>query len=412
MNSRLEAFQQIVSNALSSFGYSSDLTKILTSPFRTYKVSIPVKMDDGSTEVFTGYRVQHNDAAGSAIGSVILHPTFHETDVQALAIRTSLQAGMLDLPYSGASGALICNPSELSYQELEQLSRGYVRAVLPLLSATKDVITPEIPTTANIQLMSWMYDELLNIKPDNATQPVAGRAEALGGIKGRDTRLPKAHTIVLKPLLRKTLICPALKLSFTGLAIRGHIRRELKQLGVLLSGVSDGHGALYDADGLDIDYLLDRRDSFGMVTNLFRKSISKERLLSSECDILIDASIHKDTMTEKAVSSIQAKVIVETAKQTLNNEATEILRKNGKLIVPEILSGLGNLALSALEQQQDYKKETFTEDEVNERLNASMKHAFMNTYHLSNTEQINMREAAYMIGIRKHADAFVHRGWS
>ncbi|WP_052398756.1 Glu/Leu/Phe/Val dehydrogenase dimerization domain-containing protein [Geomicrobium sp. JCM 19039] len=202
VNSRLEAFQQIVSNALSSFGYSSDLTKILTSPFRTYKVSIPVKMDDGSTEVFTGYRVQHNDAAGSAIGSVILHPTFHETDVQALAIRTSLQAGMLDLPYSGASGALICNPSELSYQELEQLSRGYVRAVLPLLSATKDVITPEIPTTANIQLMSWMYDELLNIKPDNATQPVAGRAEALGGIKGRDTRLPKAHTIVLKPLLR------------------------------------------------------------------------------------------------------------------------------------------------------------------------------------------------------------------
>lgn len=413
-NSRIQAMKSTIKNALNALDYTQDTTDILTSAYRSFTVEIPITMDDGSIRIFKGYRSQHIRSSQPSIGSVILHPNLDEQDVQALAMKTSLHTGLLNIPYSGASGAIICNPSELSFHELEQLSRGYIRALLPLMNATKDIITPDVPTPANLQLMAWMHDEVEMIRPDLHHKVVAGLPESLGGVPGREHSVAKgAKFTIERAAERLNMSVQDANIIVHGFGNTGvYLARELENKEANVIGVSDGHGALYDQDGLDVDYLLDRRDSFGMVTNLFKKSISTERLLGSKCDILVDASLDKNVMTEQVADTIQAKLVVETAKQTLSESRVDQLFQRGSMVVPEIMTNLGNLTLSHFEAMQHEQRVTLSESEINAMFKDTMYRVFDQVFEEAKQHNTNMREAAARIGIKRHAEALNYRGLS
>ncbi|MBB6449009.1 glutamate dehydrogenase [Geomicrobium halophilum] len=401
--------QEVIHYALEQWGYPFEVYELLREPLRTLTVRIPVKMDDGRTEVFTGYRVQHNDAVGPALGGVRFHPEVMEDDVKSAAIWASLQSGLVDIPYGGASGAIVCNPTKLSFRELEALSRGYIRAIIPSIGSTKDVITPDAVT--NTQVMAWMLDEYSQFSALDPSGFMTGKP-VLGGSLGREVALAKGAAIIAKEAAKQENI----QLKNGRVVIHGfgnvgtYVAKELVEQGVKIVGVSDGYGALHDEDGLDVDYLLDRRDSFGMVTNLFKNSISKEQLLGVDCDLIIDASRDR-VMTPKTVKSIKADLLVETGKRTISEEASAQLHEQGTTVIPHVLTSAGNKVLSYLEGVQNHQGYYWMEEEVNEKLQQIMENALSVVYEHSRKRKMDMQQAAYMIGIHKHAESCRLRGW-
>lgn len=339
-------------------------------------VRIPVRMDNGKVKVFTGYRAQHNDAVGPIKGGIRFHPEITEAEVKALAMWMSLKAGIVDLPYGGGKGGVVCDPREMSLRELEELSRGYVRAISQIVGPTKDIPAPDVLT--NSQIMAWMMDEYSKIREYDSPGFITGKPIALGGSHGRETATAKGVTICIEEAAKGR----GLKLKNARVIIQGFgnagsfLAKFMKEAGATVVGISDVYGALYDPDGLDIDYLLDRRDSFGTVTNLFDNRISNQELLEKDCDILIPAAI-ANQITEDNASKIKASVVVEAANGPTTLEATNILTKRGILIVPDVLASAGGVTVSYLEWVQNNQGYYWTEEEVNEK----MRHVLVESFH-------------------------------
>lgn len=273
----LSSTQTVVKTALEKLGYPDEVFELLKEPIRMMTVRIPVRMDDGSIKIFTGYRAQHNDAVGPTKGGVRFHPDVTETEVKALSIWMSLKAGIVDLPYGGGKGGIVCDPREMSFRELEGISRGYVRAISQIVGPTKDIPAPDVFT--NSQIMAWMMDEYSRIDEFNSPGFITGKPIVLGGSHGRESATAKGVTICINEAAKKK----GLKVEGARVVVQGFgnagsfLAKFLNDAGAKVVGISDAHGALHDPDGLDIDYLLDRRDSFGSVTKLFNNTISKDR---------------------------------------------------------------------------------------------------------------------------------------
>lgn len=409
-SSLLQSTQLIIKEALDRLGYPQQVYELLKEPIRMLTVRIPVRMDDGSVQVFTGYRAQHNDAVGPTKGGVRFHPALTEDEVKALAIWMSLKAGIVDLPYGGGKGGIICDPRKLSFRELERLSRGYVRAISQIVGPTKDIPAPDIYT--NSQIMAWMMDEYSQIKEFDSPGFITGKPLVLGGSHGRETATAKGVTICIQEAAKKV----GIDLKGSRVVIQGfgnaggYLAKFMYDKGAKVIGISDAYGALYNPDGLDIDYLLDRRDSFGTVTNLFKDTITNKELLELECDILVPAAI-ENQITKENAHNIKAKVVVEAANGPTTLEATEILSERGILIVPDVLASAGGVTVSYFEWVQNNTGYYWSEEEVNQRLEETMVKAFSNVYQTARTRQVNMRLAAYMVGVRKMAEAARYRGW-
>ena len=409
-SSLLQSTQLIIKEALDRLGYPQQVYELLKEPIRMLTVRIPVRMDDGSVQVFTGYRAQHNDAVGPTKGGVRFHPALTEDEVKALAIWMSLKAGIVDLPYGGGKGGIICDPRKLSFRELERLSRGYVRAISQIVGPTKDIPAPDVYT--NSQIMAWMMDEYSQIKEFDSPGFITGKPLVLGGSHGRETATAKGVTICIQEAAKKV----GIDLKGSRVVIQGfgnaggYLAKFMYDKGAKVIGISDAYGALYNPDGLDIDYLLDRRDSFGTVTNLFKDTITNKELLELECDILVPAAI-ENQITKENAHNIKAKVVVEAANGPTTLEATEILSERGILIVPDVLASAGGVTVSYFEWVQNNTGYYWSEEEVNQRLEETMVKAFSNVYQTARTRQVNMRLAAYMVGVRKMAEATRYRGW-
>lgn len=406
----LSSTRTVVKTALEKLGYSNEVYELLKDSIRMLKVRIPVRMDDGSMKVFTGYRAQHNDAVGPTKGGVRFHPDVTETEVNALAIWMSLKAGIVDLPYGGGKGGIICDPREMSFRELEGLSRGYVRAISQFVGPTKDIPAPDVFT--NSQIMAWMMDEYSRIDEFNSPGFITGKPLVLGGSHGRESATAKGVTIVINEAAKKrNLNVKGAKVIVQGFGNAGSfLSKFLHDAGAIVVGISDAYGALYDENGLDIDYLLDRRDSFGTITNLFDNTISNNELLESECDILVPAAV-QNQITKDNADDIKADIIVEAANGPTTMEATKILTAKGKLLVPDVLASAGGVTVSYFEWVQNNQGYYWTEEEVDERLHTKLIDAFEIIYNTAETRQIDMRLAAYMIGVRKMAEASRFRGW-
>ncbi|MBU5466288.1 Glu/Leu/Phe/Val dehydrogenase [Virgibacillus sp. MSJ-26] len=406
----LGSTRTVVKTALERLGYPEEVYELLKDSMRMLKVRIPVRMDDGSVKIFTGYRAQHNDAVGPTKGGVRFHPDVTETEVNALAIWMSLKAGIVDLPYGGGKGGIICDPREMSFRELEGLSRGYVRAISQFVGPTKDIPAPDVFT--NSQIMAWMMDEYSRIDEFNNPGFITGKPIVLGGSHGRESATAKGVTIVINEAAKKrNLEVKGAKVIVQGFGNAGSfLSKFLHDAGAKVVGISDAYGALYDSEGLDIDYLLDRRDSFGTITNLFDNTITNQELLESDCDILVPAAV-ENQITKENAHKIQADIVVEAANGPTTMEATEILTERGKLLVPDVLASAGGVTVSYFEWVQNNQGYYWTEEEIDEKLHENMIKAFNTIYDTSQTRQIDMRLAAYMIGVRKMAEASRFRGW-
>ncbi|MED4958687.1 Glu/Leu/Phe/Val dehydrogenase, partial [Paenibacillus macerans] len=323
--------QQLIRTALQTMNEPAAMYELLKEPLRMLTVRIPVKMDDGSVKVFTGYRAQHNDAVGPTKGGVRFHPDVTEEEVKALSLWMSIKCGIVNLPYGGGKGGVVCDPRIMSLRELEALSRGYVRAVSQIVGPTKDIPAPDVYT--NSQVMAWMLDEYSRIREFDSPGFITGKPVVLGGSLGRESSTALGVTIVLQEAVKKAgMTVEGSRVIIQGFGnAGGYLAKFLHDAGAVIVGIADARGALYNPDGLDILELLDRRDSFGTVSHLFPGRITNRELLVQECDILSPAAI-ENQITEENAPDIKAKLLVEAANGPTTYAATEILTKRGVLI--------------------------------------------------------------------------------
>lgn len=402
--------QVVIKEALNKLGYGDEMYELLKEPLRMLTVRIPIRMDDGSTKIFTGYRSQHNDAVGPTKGGVRFHPEVNEDEVKALSMWMSLKCGIVDLPYGGGKGGIICDPRSMSMGELERLSRGYVRAISQIVGPTKDIPAPDVYT--NSQIMAWMMDEYSRLREYDSPGFITGKPLVLGGSQGREKATAQGVVICIEEAAKKRGISiEGARVAVQGFGNAGSfLAKFMHDAGAKVVAISDAYGALYDPNGLDIDYLLDRRDSFGTVTTLFDNTLTNEELLELDCDILVPAAV-SNQITAANAHDIKASIIVEAANGPTTLEATKILSDRGILLVPDVLASSGGVTVSYFEWVQNNQGYYWTEDEVTEKLEKVLVQAFDNVYQTSQQRKVNMRLAAYMVGARKMSEASRFRGW-
>src|SRR3954447_14992851 len=306
----LKSTQTVIHKALEKLGYPEEVYELLKEPLRLMTVKIPIRMDDGSIKIFTGYRAQHNDAVGPTKGGIRFHPGVTETEVKALSIWMSLKCGIVDLPYGGGKGGIICDPRKMSFRELERLSRGYVRAISQLVGPTKDIPAPDVFT--NSQIMAWMMDEYSRIREFDSPGFITGKPLVLGGSRGRETATAKGVTLMIREAAKKRgLSIEGARVVIQGFGNAGsYLAKFMHNAGAKVVAVSDVYGGVYDPNGLDIDFLLDRRDSFGTFSQLFNDTITNQELMELDCDILVPATI-SNQITAQNAANIKASIFVE-----------------------------------------------------------------------------------------------------
>lgn len=406
----LESTQNVIHEALKLLNYSDTYYEMLKEPLRLLTVRIPVRMDDGSVKVFTGYRAQHNDAVGPTKGGVRFHPNVTEDEVKALSMWMSIKCGIVNLPYGGGKGGIICDPREMSIRELEQLSRGYVRAISQIVGPTKDIPAPDVFT--NAQIMAWMLDEYSHLREFDSPGFITGKPLVLGGSQGRETATAKGVAICIEEAARRR----GIELTGARIVIQGFgnagsfLAKFMHDAGAKVIAISDAYGALHNEDGLDIDALLEQRDSFGTVTNRYKNVLTNAEMLELPCDILVPAAI-ENQITAANADKIGASIVVEAANGPTTFDATRILNERGILLVPDVLANSGGVTVSYFEWVQNNQGYYWPLEEVEQKLKEVMTRSFETVYNMAEQKKVNMRLAAYMVGIARMSEAMRHRGW-
>ena len=362
-------------------------------------------------KTFTGYRAQHNDAVGPTKGGIRFHPDVNKDEVKALSMWMTLKCGITNLPYGGGKGGIICDPRQLSQQELERLSRGYVRAVSQFVGPSSDIPAPDVYT--NPQIMSWMMDEYSKINRSNAFAFITGKPLALGGSLGRNRATALGAVITIEEATKRKNI----NISDSRVAIQGFgnagsfIAKILHEMGAKIVAISESYGALYNPDGLDIEHLVELKEQHGRVTHLFDDVIPNSDLLELDCDILVPAALSNQITADNA-PNIKATIIAEAANGPTTQEATAILNQRGVLLIPDVLASAGGVTVSYFEWVQNKQGYYWSEDEVESKLRDKMVEAFNTIYDLAEDRKMDMRLAAYVLGIKRTAEASRFRGWA
>lgn len=403
-------FHSILKEAMDILRYPDEVFELLKEPLRFLEVKIPVRMDDQSTKIFRGFRAQHNDATGPTKGGIRFHTDVTPEEVKALAGWMSMKCGITGLPYGGAKGGIVCDPRTMSLQELERLSRGYVRAISQIVGPTKDIPAPDVYT--NSQIMAWMLDEYNFIREFDNPGFITGKPVALGGSKGRETATSKGLLYTLQKVLEvKQLPIKDLKIIIQGFGnVGSHLAMYLHELGAKVVGISDVLGGIYDENGLDIPYLIDNRDSFGVVTNLFKKTISNQELLEKECDVLVPAALGGQ-ITKRNAEKVKCQLVLEAANGPTTKEAINILEERDIFVVPDILANSGGVIVSYFEWCQNNQGYYWSEREVDEKLKEKMEISFEQILQVSKKYRTNLKVAAYIVGIQALAETSQLRGW-
>lgn len=389
--------------------FDKDLLKILEKPMRILEVSVPIRMDTGKIKVFKGFRCQYNDAKGPTKGGVRYHPNVSEDEVVALASWMTWKCSLLDLPYGGAKGGIICDPSKLSNSELERLTRRYTTEIMPLLGPHIDIPAPDVYTTS--KTMAWIMDTFSMFKGYTEPSIVTGKPEILGGSKGRKEATGKGIAIVTREYFKarkKSLKGARIALQGFG-NVGGHAALFLTQLGAKIVAASDASGCLVNPDGLDIPGLIDCVEKHACVVKYPGKQIDREELLYQDVDVLIPAAL-EDQIHQKNAAKIKAKVVVEGANGPVTPEGDEILEKRGIPVVPDILANAGGVVVSHLEWVQALSGLYWEEDQVNSELERKLVKAFRQVWENARKKKISLRCAAYVVAIERIAEIYRYRG--
>ena len=383
--------------------------EILKRPMRAFMVNIPVAMDDGSVRVFTGYRVQYNDALGPTKGGIRYHPDLTLEEVTALAAWMTWKTAVVGLPLGGGKGGIRCNPKEMSKGELERLTREYTRAIARYIGPFTDVPAPDVYTTA--EMMAWIMDEYSEIVGYPAFGVVTGKPINVGGSIGRDEATSRGLMYTVVEAAKHI----GMKLQGTTVAVQGygnvgyHAARLLHELGCKIIAVSDSKGGTFDPKGLDPARLLEHKNKTGSVVAYPGSSpVTNEGLLELDCEILIPAAL-ENQITSVNAARVKAKIIAEGANGPTTPEADSILFEKGVPVIPDILANAGGVIVSYLEQVQNQMNYYWTEEEVRAKLKDTITRAFKDVVALAKKHDVPMRTAAYMLAVDRVAHAILTR---
>ncbi len=408
----LIAAQQRVKVACDKLGLGTDVYEILKNPQRIIEVSIPVKMDDGSMRVFTGFRAQHNTAIGPSKGGVRFHPNVTRDEVAALSIWMTFKCSVTGIPYGGGKGGIIVDPKQLSAGELERLCRGYVDAIYPVLGEKRDVPAPDVNT--NGQIMAWMVDEYIKLSGEASFGTFTGKPVELAGSKGRNAATGLGISIIMGEALKKQ----GKELRGARVAIQGFgnvgsfTAKCAYDKGAKIVAIAEWNTTLYNENGLDIDALMKfKADNKGSIKGFPGASeISIEQFWGLDVDVLSPCAM-ENTINKDSAPLIKTRLVVEGANGPTTLDGEEILLKNGVTVVPDILANAGGVTVSYFEWVQNRYGYYWEEAEVNQKEEIAMKSAFDAIYKIKEEYNVSMREAAYMHSIKRIAVAMKLRGW-
>jgi len=380
-------------------------------PKRAIIVTVPTRMDDGRTELFVGYRVQHHLSVGPTKGGLRYHPDVTLGEVAALAMWMSWKVALCGLPYGGAKGGVACEPRKMSRGELERMTRRFTQEMIPFISPHIDVMAPDLGT--NEQTMAWMMDTYSMHQGNPVPQIVTGKPVALGGSAGRKEATGRGVAY----LVNRTLDNLNMKSEGTTVAIQGFgnvgsvAAQQLYRFGAKVIGVSDYTGGLYNPNGLDVNKLMDYAASHGNFGeyNDDCERISNEELLTLECDVLIPAALERQ-ITEKNVGKLRCRVLAEAANGPTTYEADGVLRQSDIFLIPDILCNAGGVIVSYFEWVQDLQSFFWTEAEVNDKLYRQLEMAYHQVLQFAKKHKLYMRDAALALGINRIAQAKQIRG--
>jgi glutamate dehydrogenase (NAD(P)+) len=398
------AMKQLESTA-KLINLDSDIHEMLKNPKRILSVSIPVKMDDGRVKNFQGYRVQFNDARGPFKGGIRYHPNVTLDEVKALATWMTWKCSVVDIPYGGAKGGVICDPKNMSMGEKERVTRRYTAMIADFIGPYRDVPAPDVYTDS--QTMAWILDTYSQIKGYQVPECVTGKPIALGGSEGRNnstargciTCAREAATVLNIPLKGATAAVQGYGNAGSWSAV------FLQELGVKVVGVSDSQGAVYSKNGLDPAKVQQHKDKTGSVVGFAgSEELDPNELLELDVDILVPAAL-ENSITERNAPNVKAKIIAEAANGPTTPEADAVLERNKVLVVPDILANAGGVTVSYLEWVQNLNREHWSEDEVNAKLENKMVAAFHASYDMSQKHGVSMRSGALALSIKRVADA-------
>ncbi|MBL7054398.1 Glu/Leu/Phe/Val dehydrogenase [Candidatus Woesearchaeota archaeon] len=373
----------------------------LTKPRRSLTFSFPVPMDNGETKIFTGYRVQFNDARGPTKGGIRFHPRADIEEVRTLAFLMTLKCAVVDLPFGGAKGGIIVNPKELSKNELEHLSRAYIKQVYRFIGPDKDIPAPDVNT--NPQIMAWMLDEYEKIRQASSPGVITGKPIELRGSKVRDIATALGGAFVLRKFLKTRNLSPEkTEVAIQGIGNAGsNIAKILKDWGHKIVAISDSNCGIYDENGLEIEKVIEYKKEKGTLKGFPNvKEITNEELLELNTNILIPAAM-EDQITIKNAEKIKAKIILEIANRPTTPEADSILDKKGISVIPDILANAGGVVVSYLEWVQNSMNYYWSLEEVRKKLEEVMIRSANEMETACIDYKCNMRDALYITSIKK-----------
>ncbi len=403
--------QKQIEDAAGLLDVEPHVIEILKKPKRVLSVSFPVKMDDGTVRVFEGFRSQHNDAIGPTKGGIRFHPDVTMDEVKALSMWMSFKCGVVGLPLGGGKGGVICNPNELSENELERISRGFMEAIVDYVGPEKDVPAPDVYT--NAQVMGWMMDTYSRMNRTFSPGVITGKPLSIGGSAGRSQATAQGcvYTIIeaLKDLNRPIKDATV---AIQGFGNAGRTAaRLLRELGCKIVAVSDSQGAIYMPEGLDLVQLEQFKDhDQASITDYPCADIDQHELLELDVDILIPAAM-ENVISLSNADRIKASIVAEAANGPTTPEADKILSEKGIIVIPDILANAGGVTVSYFEGVQNAMNYYWSEEEVNEKLEQTMVKAYQDVSNLAKEHGTNMRMAAFMISILRIRDAMKARGW-
>ena len=396
--------------AADRLGMADGVREMLRIPWRELRVTVPVRMDNGEIEVFTGYRIQHNGARGPYKGGVRFHPDADVEEVRALASLMTWKTALVEIPFGGAKGGVQCDPLTMSHGELNRLTRRYTQNIEHLLGVNRDIPAPDLGT--NAQTMAWMMDAYGQIH-GHTPGIVTGKPVELGGSVGRDSATGRGAIYVTIETAKDMNIDPAgARIVVQGFGQVGSwAARIAAEQGCTVIAVSDVDGGTFNSQGLDVEALVKLKDEGGNVQNFKGgESISNNDLLELDCDILIPAAIDRVIHADNA-PRVKAKVIIEAANHPLTPEADDILNDRGIRIVPDILVNAGGVVVSYFEWTQNLYQHAWDMDRVNDELSKIMTRAFTSVKDRVQAEGVTYREAAFLIGLERVAHVAELRGF-
>jgi glutamate dehydrogenase (NAD(P)+) len=405
-----EIAQAQLRNVGDEFGIDDNLINVLSKCKKAVEVSIPTQMNDGSTKVFTGYRVTHNVARGPSKGGIRYHPDVTLDEVKALSMWMTWKCALANIPFGGAKGGVIVDPKALAPRELERMTRRFTSEIINEIGPEKDIPAPDVGTDSRV--MAWIFDTYSMNKGHSVLGVVTGKPLAIGGSLGREEATARGALYVLRGAARKR----TLSLNGATAAVQGfgnvgsYLSRFLVQDGAKVVAISDSAGGVHNPNGIDVEAAFARKRETGSIGGLpGTEPISNDDLLLLDVDVLAPCALEQ-VISESNADRVKASIVVEGANGPVTPGADQIPERNGVLILPDILANAGGVIVSYFEWVQGLQEYFWKEDEVNAKLNDIVTRAFNETWATHESRNVPMRLAAYGLAVQRVAEATVTRG--